>query len=85
MGMRKYKRSVAKGRMAEMGIDHINRRFSYGMTGAMNRRLQRTNRNKMQLLSFREGKKPIWWNVLYGDLAQMYERQKNRRKKRALN
>lgn len=36
MGMRKYKRQVAKDRMAALGIDRVNRRFATVQDGLPN-------------------------------------------------
>ena len=83
MGLRKYKREIARTRLAEMGMERINDRFGYGMPNSVNRRLHRTARNKELLAEYQKQKRPAWWRVLYGDLAKMYWKEKHRREQLA--
>ena len=82
MGMRKYKRSIAKARLAEMGVEHINRRMGAFIGNSTNRDKQKTRTGRFWLASTRK-KPPVWWRVLYGDLAKMYWNEKRRKERLA--
>ena len=73
--MRRLKRSIAKARLAEMGADHINKKFSFHASNAKVRRLQKRRKGRQLLAKAREQEIPVWRRILYGDLAAMYKRE----------
>lgn len=79
MGLRKYKREIARNRMAEIGIDEVNKRMGYSMKPSLNRKWQRTYKGKKKFALLHQNL-PVWRRILYGDLAEEYwKRIKNRR------
>ena len=79
MGMRKYYRSIAKARMAEMSMDHINEKMGLHISRAKLREAFRCMGKKNRAELRRELlTKPIWRRVLFGDLAARYARKQQR-------
>lgn len=84
MGMRKYKRSIAKARLAEMGVDRINRKMGLGITKTQLKEAWRCMGKKKRAERWRELQtRPLWRRVLTGDLAKMYWNEKRRKERLA--
>ena len=62
MGLRKYKRGIAKARLAKMGFRR--RQIGTGMERSRLRKLMKTNRGRRLLAKLRAKDKPIWRKVL---------------------
>ena len=75
MGIRRFERSIAKARLAEMGVEHINKRFSFHMSNAKVRKLQKRRKGRSFLDKILAGDIPVWRRILYGDLAGMYMKE----------
>lgn len=67
---RAIKRSMAKARLRAMQVQRVNKHLGMGMCNSMNRRLHRTERNKLIFADLQKRHKPIWRRVLNGDLAE---------------
>lgn len=80
MGMRKYRRAIAKARMADMGIDRINRKMGLQISSANLKEAWRCMGKKKRAELWRELQtRPLWRRVLTGDLAKTYWKEKRRR------
>ncbi len=84
MGMRKYYRSIAKARMAEMGIEHVNEKMGLHISRAKLREAFRCmgKKNRAELRQDLRTK-AIWRRVLFGDLAKKLNKEKQRKERRA--
>lgn len=84
MGMRKYYRTIAKARMAEMGMDHINKKMGLHISRAKLREAFRCmgKKNRAELRQDLRTK-PIWRRVLFGDMAKKLTEEKKRKERRA--
>ena len=82
MGMRKYRRSIAKARMKEMGLEHVNKKMGLGITRANLREafrcMGKKNREELRRHMLEA---PFWRRILTGDLAKKYWAEKRRREK----
>ena len=86
MGMRKYMRSIAKARLAEMGAEHIHKRMGLQMSRAKIREAFRCLSRKNRVAFRREMQtRPHWRRVLFGDLAKQYWAEKHRKEAQERN
>ncbi len=85
MGMRKYMRSIAKARLAEMGVDHVNKRMVGSIRSASNRRRQRTRNNRRFWKDYLRSREPAWRRILFGDMAKQYWAEKHRKEAQERN
>ena len=67
---RSIMRSIAKARLHAMEVPKVNKHLGIGMSHMMNRKLHRTNRNKLIFADWQKRHEPIWRRVLNGDLAE---------------
>ena len=81
MGMRKYRRSIAKARMKEMGLEHVNKNMGLGISRAKLREAFRCmGKKSREELRKHMQEAPIWRRILTGDLAKQYWAAKRRLK-----
>ena len=70
MSLRSNVRSIAKARLAAMGVPHINKVMGLGMSHTRNRKLQRTRKSRALLERIRNEHQPVWRRVTGGSLAR---------------
>ena len=70
MGLRKYKRAIAKNRLDAMGVksNYLGNRLMF--QGGALRKKMKTAHGQRYLEYLRKKKMPIWRRVLEGDLAK---------------
>lgn len=77
MGIRKYRRQIARECLEYLGMERINKRFGLQISRSKLREafrcMGRENRAKLWK-ALRE--KPLWRRALWGDLARKYERER---------
>ena len=79
MGMRKYRRSITKYRLAVIGIERIDRKMGPGIPRSNLKEAWRCMGKKKRADLWHELQtRPLWRRVLTGDLAQAYWREKRR-------
>lgn len=80
--MRELYRSIARQRLKDMGVQHVNKHFGYGIPHSYERKLQKNPAKYEEAQKARQKKPPIWRRVLWGDLAKMYRNQRRPRRVR---
>ena len=82
MGIRQLERSIAKARLKDMGVEHVNKRMGFHMSNAKVSKLMKRKNGRKLLAKVRETDVPVWKRILYGDLAKMYMQEKKRPRRR---
>ena len=72
MGLRKYKRDIARDLLNCMYVGKVNNHFGIPMKNSTNRKFQRTRKGRRILEKFWKIQMgmPLWKRVLYGDLKK---------------
>lgn len=70
MSIRKHLRTIAKARMAAMGVERVNRKMGAHWGQSEVRKLMRRGNGKKLLAKMRAEKVPNWRRVISGDLSK---------------
>lgn len=72
--LRKIKREIAKGRMRDMGLDHINLRMHIRKNDTLVKEcvlaLQKTKNGRRRLINIYAKNPPLWKRIIEGDLKK---------------
>ena len=79
--LRSIKRNIARSRMKDMGIDHVNHKMAHRQNDTLIKNcvqaLQKTKNGRRRLLAIYAKNPPIWKRIIEGDLKKTADRSWN--------
>lgn len=70
MSQRSSIRTIAKTRLAAMGVPHVNKILGMRLSHTHNYNLQRTSQGRKRLIALQKEHAPLWRRVTSGSLAK---------------
>ena len=79
--LRSIKRNIARNRMKDMGIDHINHKMAHRQNDTLIKNtvqaLQKTRNGRRRLIAIYAKNPPIWKRIIEGDLKKTADKSWN--------